>query len=534
MRQAATILALTACATEVPVERPGACEELGAHALRTADRAIVGMAAPWSADGTLRAREEALVGSMSLRREMAWETVQKVIEPVALDLPAMDAARLPAWQTWYHRDDLQRIFQRLHAALSPEQRASRTRFSPEALDEAFFWNADAIDDDSTWPEDRFSAYLASLDSAEEVAGVGGISRVAYNTAAARHLLQSYPEILACREGLPAPEPPVVVPVTRQGIQVPACSQELVGTFAVAEEEWLHVSVEDDGEATVLVVSEAGGCTTDASAQPCSVVGPATVDVVVAADVADVRAVVEVTREPRDEVPWSPCLDGPFPHDAALLKTDFRRADFELPFPVYDTSSSALRARLGGDASWSVPDGTSEPPPDATYTLTLPSGTRYRLAALHVTTKELDHWSWTTLWWSDDPNTDFGADRPGAIGAPWSNYKMCVAVAFDEADPDPAAGFEGTLADALAVVDDDRTWCSNPYVEAGHGNAGTNCLGCHQHAGTAVTSQEVLAADGWGRRQVRESFPADYTFATTRGDDLEQLFADVELYHLDLP
>jgi hypothetical protein len=154
------------------------------------------------------------------------------------------------------------------------------------------------------------------------------------------------------------------------------------------------------------------------------------------------------------------------------------------------------------------------------------------------TKELDHWLWITLWWSETPNDDFGADRPksiDALGGPWGSYKMCVTTAFGEEDPLPSGGFDmahPSLASALAAVYAGKgapTWCSNPYLEEGHGNAGTNCIGCHQHGGTELRSEDILLFSDFGRPARRNNFPADYSWATTRGDDLGQLFADEEAW-----
>src|SRR5690606_36972628 len=117
----------------------------------------------------------------------------------------------------------------------------------------------------------------------------------------------------------------------------------------------------------------------------------------------------------------------------------------------------------------------------------------------------DHWLWTTLWWSSSPSSDFGADRPANIDGVWANYKMCTASAFAEHDPQPGGGFDdddhASLAEALAAAYtgvDGPSWCSNPYLEEGHGNAGTNCVGCHQHGGTELTSEEVLLLPAHGR------------------------------------
>jgi hypothetical protein len=152
------------------------------------------------------------------------------------------------------------------------------------------------------------------------------------------------------------------------------------------------------------------------------------------------------------------------------------------------------------------------------------------------TKELDHWLWITLWWSETPNEDFGADRPKSIaglGGPWGAYKMCVTTAFAEEDPLPGGGFDmahPSLASALSAVYAGKgapTWCSNPYLEEGHGNAATNCIGCHQHGGTELRPEDILLLSDFGRPARRNNFPADYSWATTRGDDLGQLFADEE-------
>jgi hypothetical protein len=152
------------------------------------------------------------------------------------------------------------------------------------------------------------------------------------------------------------------------------------------------------------------------------------------------------------------------------------------------------------------------------------GTRFRMPALHLVTKELRDWLWITIWWSDKPDEDFGADRPEEIkklGGPWGHYKMNVAVAFEEKDPDPKGGFTGSLGDALAATYGGvgkPSWASNPYLEKGAPNAQTNCIGCHQHAGTLENSESILGAPdkfpAASRTKVRKNFPTDYTWALT--------------------
>ena len=167
-----------------------------------------------------------------------------------------------------------------------------------------------------------------------------------------------------------------------------------------------------------------------------------------------------------------------------------------------------------------------------------------MPALHVMTKELDHWLWITLWWSKDPDTDFGADRPANVAAlpgPWRNYKMCVSSAYLEGDPDPRGGAAGTLGDALEAVHGGvgaPSWCSNPYLELGEGNAATNCIGCHQHGGTDLTPEAILATQPHhGATRVRNNFFTDYLWAIKggQGEDLSALVqAEVDYWDASDP
>ncbi len=185
-----------------------------------------------------------------------------------------------------------------------------------------------------------------------------------------------------------------------------------------------------------------------------------------------------------------------------------------------------------------------------------NGNTFRLAGMHIMTKETRHWMWVSLFWSESPDADFGADRPDFIreglDPVFSNYKMCVVAAYEEGDPDVGQWFSSTpsLADALRASTSQGapTWCSNPYVEEGRGNARTNCMGCHQHGGStvgfdltgdgvpepfdldAVISDEAHFPSN-GRRQIRQVFPGDYTWSINRVDDISHVIRS-EVEHFD--
>jgi len=246
----------------------------------------------------------------------------------------------------------------------------------------------------------------------------------------------------------------------------------------------------------------------------------------------------VTEDVRDPT----CLDGEMPRDAVVVKADWIRQFPGETIPIYDTSGARMSSRLGGEQTWTA-DGVADPQPDEIYTVELPTGGRFRLPALHIMSKELDHWVWITLWYSTSPDTDFGADRPASVAAlpgPWSHYKMCVATTYLEADPDPRGGQTGTLGDALAAVHrgvGGPTWCSNPYLEEGKSNAITNCIGCHQHGGTALQPADILAAPDHGVTRTRNNFFTDYLWVIKGGggEDLSSTVqAEVDFWDANDP
>ena len=246
--------------------------------------------------------------------------------------------------------------------------------------------------------------------------------------------------------------------------------------------------------------------------------------------------------------FSNCFDAEFPADSVLIKAHWSRAEFGRQVEVHDTTAEGLSTVIGPGASahWAEGEYTADPPPERIFTISLKNGDIYRLTGFHIMTKELRHWTWVTLWWSDTPLSDFGADRPAlpaSVDPVWGNYKMGIVVDYTEKDPSPSGHYREThpsLAASLATTEGPLTWLSNPYIEHGRGNARTNCIGCHQHGG-AVNGPD-LDGDGTedllnldmiidspnlfpenGRTQMRKTFPADYLWSTQRVDNIAQTF-----------
>ena len=117
--------------------------------------------------------------------------------------------------------------------------------------------------------------------------------------------------------------------------------------------------------------------------------------------------------------------------------------------------------------------------------------------------------------------------------------MNVSVSYDEKDPDPRGGFTGTLGDAIAASYTGvgkPSWVSNPYLEKGAPNAQSNCIGCHQHAGTNENSESILGQPdkfpSASRTKTRKNFPADYLWALTSSPEHLAGIIDDQIKHYD--
>ena len=451
-------------------------------------RALAGVAAPYNADETMVDREGDLQTNIAQRRAEGWAILQRALDPVPLlglaervedaedlMLPEGEVPTVPRFQTWYGVDDFKRMFQGLYETQNRPDRIRREAFSEEDLDEAEVANANAVDRSSRWPLERFLRYVNQL-------GV-------------------------CEEGLPEDE----------------CARRLQSNFSGSAAGNVRITY---APATIRHLLENYGSILDCMEE---------------LDSADLAAA------PVDQANFTFCYEREMPVDAVLVKAQWVRV-LGRGMPVYDTDAESLGEILSESNSGTWPeDGhrSAEPSDDDIVTIRLRSGATYRLAGLHVMTKELRHWTWVTMWWSDTPNTDFGEDRPESFGdldPVWSNYKMCVVVDYDEGDVDPADSLRDypSLAAAMgAMPAGGASWCSNPYVEEGRGNARTNCIGCHQHGGATVSTdldgddipdalsleqviddEEVYPLNG--RTRQRDVFPSDYLWSSSRVDNLFQV------------
>ncbi|MEP6860291.1 MAG: PPC domain-containing protein [Deltaproteobacteria bacterium] len=557
--RAVVLVLLIGCADHT--DKTAACHLSTAHQNATVqDRKVIGGAAEYTPDLGLPDRDAELQGSIAARRAVAWQVVGKVLAPVTMAEPTLSQPfQLPAWGTWFTRDDFDRVFKKLYRDFTPAQRHARAPLDAATIDAGFQWNTTALDELSAdWPAQRYADYVAAIDSQDKADGIAGANRVGYSPGAMRQLIHSYVQQDACRT---APEPAPFAPdATKPGAPVNAlevanldeCDWQAFGPYDAGDGE-VTITLSGDGDADLYVRTYAAPDATtydcksdgDSSNETCTVPGGAPIYVgVFGAKPSAVKVNVAYTTL---DVASPTCLDGPQPRDAVIVKADWHR-DLGEGLPIFDTSAARMTQRLSASASLWTDDGGANPGPTQIYTATLPgTGATFRMPGMHIMSKELDHWLWITLWWSPDPDSDFGADRPAAIAAlpgPWKNYKMCVTAGYVENDPDPRGGFDGTLGDSLAAVSAARggqggpSWCSNPYIELGDGNAATNCIGCHQHGGTELLPEAILSDEPhFGSTRVRNNFFTDYTWAIKggRGEDLSSIVqAEVDYWDANDP
>ena len=134
----------------------------------------------------LAARDEELRTSIAARRAAAWQVVEQGARAGAARRAEARAEfggqpTIPAWHTWFARDDFDA---RVQEAVSRPRPAGRAARAPLDRDDAgFAWNTTALDELPEWPEQRYLDYLAAIDTQDEANGVGGVDRVGYSPGA---------------------------------------------------------------------------------------------------------------------------------------------------------------------------------------------------------------------------------------------------------------------------------------------------------------------------------------------------------------
>ncbi len=467
------------------------------------DRKVMGAGVPLEFDPEIK---EAELGTMRGRRAAAWRAVSRLLRPVPIGAAEGlkgfhpdDEATLPVWQTWYDSGEFVEIFKRLYAGLGKEGRIAKRPLCPKAIDDSYpVHAAKAL---KGWTPQKLEQRLGQLKNVRDVHGVSGKGVTFFSPGVTTGLLANYTDIIKC--------PETVKTLSRK-------------TEPPSEQNFAHCLAREfpNGRETATPVAA------DAYAHCPDVDRAAPVfDYAKSGVAVAVKSAWAVAH--RDDV-------ARFQTDAAGLGRAMETGEFV---------SRGI-----------MPD--PELTPDNIYTIRLkPSDREYYLTGLHFAVKEARHWLWVTLWWSDNKDSDFGEDRPADLQslAGWNHYKMCVVSDYAEPDQkavdDLARDFPSLAAavKATASRDPSFSWCANPFIELGKGNARTNCIGCHQHAGTGEEPDDVFTDDPQdkgnderrshypkdGRAQVRANFPSDYLWSLTQSPDFFATKIRGKAYEADL-
>lgn len=412
----------------------GCAQEVSQTSATPEGRFALGKAVPYVAQPLSDAERDLVEKSLIIRRQLGWNIAGRVSASFQPHMagPSTDI-RIPAWMSWYGRDDFERIFAKSFTSLSVAARRERADIDRTTFVEVEDWAASQLLHLPNWSQARRDEYLGKLAGTEEWQGAMGLSRTLYSPEALGSLVTDYQSLENCQSDL--------------------------------------------------------------------------------------------------------CTVRKFSSDSVVVKAAWIRRNRGFRLPVYDTDADSMRSRFSEDGKpWDIQDRDRDGTDGNAISIRTQSGATFDLTALHIMTKESVDWIWVTLWWSDSPRSDFGEDRPPYLAdSAWHNYKMCVVTNFVETaeDEDELVSRFPSLGSAIQATKDGSglSWCSNPYLEKGDHNQKSNCIGCHQHAGTNATPEQILLKDHQGRSRERTDFPSDYNWSLSFGaENLGHLVRERVRYH----
>lgn len=239
--------------------------------------------------------------------------------------------------------------------------------------------------------------------------------------------------------------------------------------------------------------------------------------------------VQLEKKSIDE-PWQPnkqiCLDGPFPRDAHVARTFWQTVHLDETnlLTSYSSDLGNLASILfspGGEwfdlsQDHYVEFGQQDGPRLEDFVHLQRDNKIYVMLAFHVLSRETKNGIWTTAWWHPNPVEDFGSDKEQylvdvedeAAKKRLRLFKMCNVSSFYQSQPTKST--TTSLAEIVRQIESNHdtfirdsfsephpellakkatSWCANPYFELAPGQQRTNCIGCHQHAGSLISFEE---------------------------------------------
>ncbi len=129
------------------------------------------------------------------QRRVGWSFWTEMLRP----LPGLSQKNFMVWQTWYGREDLQRIFRHLYENLTPAERRSRLAFSGAKIREALLWNDHQQFEQPDWNTARFEQWLAAFDTDEKQRSIPGMQKILFNQEVMQFILEHYQRLEICQK-----------------------------------------------------------------------------------------------------------------------------------------------------------------------------------------------------------------------------------------------------------------------------------------------------------------------------------------------
>jgi len=435
--------------------------------------------------------------SMKARRDYAWEIVKLVWKPVTV---AGD--KVPRWMTWYEQEEIEAMYNEMLF----QRPKPRTHAEIVAAADAVMAKHSVKDLQTSVTSVRMGKVLrqftfpALLNISHHVAN----GAIYYSPSYVKHLLENADNVERC-DLSPGPQAPTgkcaVLASDIRALEADRTSlQKDLQKAAPGEKPVLISQIKEINAQIQEKQRELDQC-----AKP------------------------NLDQSPAGNV-WAKCMDQEMPPDAIMIKANWA------------PKTGYLTKPLMGGATSSDPDeitpALNTPPvgkfifgdlPYETYGMlfvTDESGKKWMLTGMHIASKSLRTWLWTSLFWgaSSLSHGSWDADAPKILYQQWFGifaYSMCTVSDFEERDPTPWRAYadgdllgKQPLADSLkavAKVMNGTQWCANPYIETD--TARTNCIGCHQG-----TTESFLLTVSKERSTNISDF--SFSFATNRANFLK--------------
>ncbi|RYZ54037.1 MAG: hypothetical protein EOP07_16730 [Proteobacteria bacterium] len=136
--------------------------------------------------------EQRLAKDWAYQRETSWTLWSDLTQNVE-----RGRASFVKWQTWYSKEDLQRIFRQIYGSMTKEERASRKAFTPEHIEAGLKFHDHDQYLDPSWNTKTFETWFAKFDSEQKKTSIPGLNKVLMNRTALVFFMTHYMAIDAC-------------------------------------------------------------------------------------------------------------------------------------------------------------------------------------------------------------------------------------------------------------------------------------------------------------------------------------------------